>query len=94
MDQSDAYLFSVCPITANRAEIRPLVKFDREKQKQYAIPVLVSDNESADPRALTGTSLFTVIIGDENENEMKPGSSAIQVFNFEVGAGCGLDLKR
>ncbi|XP_043236819.1 neural-cadherin-like isoform X1 [Amphibalanus amphitrite] len=74
--------FSVTTV-ANRAEIRPLVKFDREKQKQYAIPVVVSDNELADPRALTGTSLFTVIIGDENDNDMRPGSSAIQVFNFE-----------
>ena len=60
------------------------MKFDREKQKQYSIPVVVSDSEAADPRSKTGTSLFTVIIGDENDNDMKPGSSAIQVFNFEV----------
>ena len=63
------------------------MKFDRERQKQYAIPVIVSDSEQADPRALTGTSLFTVIIGDENDNDMKPGASAIQVFNFEVRGG-------
>ena len=69
--------------------------FDRERQKEYNIPVLVSDRDSASPASLTGTSLFTVIIGDENDNDMKPGSSAISVFNFEVspergGAGKGM----
>ena len=64
--------------------IRPKVKFDREEVKQYVIPIVVSDNPAAYPRQLTGTSLFNVIIGDENDNDMKPGSSVINVFNFEV----------
>ncbi|XP_037090914.1 DE-cadherin-like [Pollicipes pollicipes] len=85
--------FSVITIGQdNRAEIRPLVKFDREQQKLYEIPVIVSDNEAADPRAKTGTSRFTVIIGDENDNDMKSGSSTIQVFNFEGQPG--LDVAR
>ena len=66
------------------AVIRPKVKFDREEIKQYVIPIVVSDNPAAYPRQLTGTSLFNVIIGDENDNDMKPGSSVINVFNFEV----------
>ena len=69
---------------AGTAVIRPKMKFDREATKQYTIPVVVSDNPGAYPKSLTGTSLFTVIIGDENDNDMKPGSSVINVFNFEV----------
>ena len=47
--------------------------------------MVVSDSEAADPRALTATSLFTVTIGDENDNDMRPGASSLSVFNFEVG---------
>ncbi|XP_037076990.1 neural-cadherin-like [Pollicipes pollicipes] len=76
--------FSVITVVQdNRAEIRPLVTFDREDQKSYAIPVVVSDSQSASPGPLTGTSLFTIIIGDENDNDMKEGTSRIEVFNFE-----------
>ncbi|XP_037090978.1 DE-cadherin-like [Pollicipes pollicipes] len=67
----------------SRAEIRPLVKLDREQQKSYTVPVVISDNTLAEPATLTGTSLFTIIVGDENDNDMKPGSSVIDVFNFE-----------
>ena len=63
--------------------------FDREEQKEYNIPVVVSDRDTASPTSLSGTSLFTIIIGDENDNDMKSGSSAISVFNFEVSLGDG-----
>ncbi|XP_043190768.1 DE-cadherin-like isoform X2 [Amphibalanus amphitrite] len=77
-------MFSVTTVEQdNRAEIRPLVSFDREMQKEYNIPVVVSDRDTASPTSLTGTSLFTIIIGDENDNDMKDGVSAISVFNFE-----------
>ena len=63
--------------------------FDRELQKEYNIPVVVSDRDTASPTSLTGTSLFTIIIGDENDNDMKDGTSAISVFNFEVSRAQG-----
>ncbi|XP_043205387.1 DE-cadherin-like isoform X2 [Amphibalanus amphitrite] len=75
--------FSVTTGDDGTALIRPKMEFDREATKQYKIPILVSDSPSAYPNPLTGTSLFTVIIGDENDNDMKPGSSVISVFNLE-----------
>jgi len=51
--------------------------FDREEQKEYRIPIEITDSGS--PR-LTGTSYLTVIIGDENDNPMKDGSSSIFVY--------------
>lgn len=54
-----------------------LVSFDREEQKEYRIPISISD--SGAPQ-MTGTSYLTVIIGDENDNPMKEGSSSIFVF--------------
>lgn len=56
------------------------VMFDREKQKSYDIPIAITDN-GVPP--MTGTSTLTVIIGDENDNPMKEGSSSIFVYNYK-----------
>lgn len=69
----------------NRAEIIPTASFDREQQKSYRIPILVGDNPGANPASLQATTYFTVVIGDENDNNMADGSSVIRVFNYEVG---------
>ena len=54
--------------------------FDREARKEYAIPIVISD--SGRPQPLTATSTLTVVIGDENDNPMSDGSSAILVYNY------------
>ena len=55
-----------------------LVKFDREEQKVYTIPIRVEDNQG-----MAGTSFLTLVIGDKNDNPMAPGASSIFVYNYE-----------
>ena len=52
--------------------------FDREEQKEYYIPITIEDN-----KGLPATSTLRLIIGDVNDNDMKPGSSNIFVYNYE-----------
>lgn len=58
-----------------------LVTFDREEKKNYQVQIAITDNGIP---AMTGTSTLTVIIGDENDNPMKKGSSDIFVYNYKV----------
>ncbi|CAA9998827.1 unnamed protein product [Nesidiocoris tenuis] len=53
--------------------------FDREQQKEYAIPIVIKD--SGNP-AMSATSTLTVVIGDVNDNKMQPGSKDIFVYNY------------
>lgn len=62
-------------------ELRALVVFDREEKKSYQVPIMISDNGVP---TMTGTSILTVIIGDQNDNQMKPGESSIFVYNYKV----------
>ncbi|XP_017889849.1 DE-cadherin isoform X2 [Ceratina calcarata] len=62
------------------ADLFARVKFDREVQKSYEIPIVITDSGSP-PQ--TGTSTLTVIIGDENDNQMTEGSSSIFVYNYK-----------
>lgn len=57
-----------------------LTTFDREEKKIYNIPITISD--SGIPR-MTGTSTLQVVIGDENDNPMKPGRSSIFVYTYK-----------
>lgn len=61
-------------------ELQALTTFDREEKKVYNIPITISD--SGIPR-MTGTSTLQVVIGDENDNPMKPGSSTIFVYTYK-----------
>uniref|UniRef100_A0A6B2EJU5 Cadherin egf lag seven-pass g-type receptor n=1 Tax=Phlebotomus kandelakii TaxID=1109342 RepID=A0A6B2EJU5_9DIPT len=54
--------------------------FDREEQKEYMIPILISD--SGQP-TMRNVSILHVVIGDENDNPMKEGSSSIFVYNYK-----------
>lgn len=63
--------------------VSSLASFDREHQKLYLLPILVSD--SGKPR-LTGTSTLSVVIGDVNDNPMSAGATEITVYKLEVGA--------
>ncbi|EDV36495.1 uncharacterized protein Dana_GF12987 [Drosophila ananassae] len=55
------------------------VEFDREQQKEYFIPIRISD--SGVPRQ-SAVSILHVVIGDINDNAMSEGSSTIFVYNF------------
>lgn len=56
------------------------VPFDREEQKEYFIPIRITD--SGEPR-MSSVSRLHLIIGDVNDNPMAPGSSKIFVYNYE-----------
>lgn len=63
-----------------KAVVSTLRAFDREKQKEYHVPILIKD--SGNP-PMTGTSTLTVVIGDINDNRMNPGSMNIHVYNYQ-----------
>lgn len=54
--------------------------FDREEQKQYFIPIMISD--SGYPR-MSNVSIFHLIIGDVNDNAAEDGQSTIFVYNYK-----------
>lgn len=56
-------------------------EFDREKQKSYLVYISITDNGIP---PMTGVSELKVIIGDVNDNAMKPGSSEIFVNSNPV----------
>lgn len=61
-------------------ELQALTTFDREEKKVYNIPITITD--SGIP-SMTGTSTLQVVIGDENDNPMKPGRSSIFVYTYK-----------
>lgn len=63
--------------------LRSLVAFDREEQKEYWIPIRVTD--SGNPPQ-SNISQLHLIIGDVNDNAMEPGQSAVFVYNFRGDA--------
>ena len=63
------------------AIVSSLRSFDREKQKEFHVPIVIKD--SGNP-AISGTSTLTVVIGDVNDNKMQPGTKEIFVYNYMV----------
>ncbi|XP_049764500.1 neural-cadherin-like, partial [Schistocerca cancellata] len=68
------------PNSHGSAIITSLRSFDREEKKEYFIPILVTD--SGYP-PLTGTTTVRIVIGDINDNKMKPGRKNIQVYKYQ-----------
>ncbi|XP_075165630.1 DE-cadherin [Haematobia irritans] len=56
------------------------VQFDREQQKEYFIPIRISD--SGQPK-MSQVSILHLIIGDVNDNAMSEGSSRITFYNYK-----------
>lgn len=56
------------------------VEFDREQQKEYFIPIRVSD--SGIPKQ-SKVSILHLIIGDVNDNAMSEGTSRIFMYNYK-----------
>ncbi|XP_054283546.1 neural-cadherin-like [Macrosteles quadrilineatus] len=63
------------------AKVVSLVTFDREKQKQYFVPIVICD--SGQP-VKSSTNTLTVIVGDINDNPMYPGSMEVQAYVYRV----------
>uniref|UniRef100_A0A182XLI7 DE-cadherin n=1 Tax=Anopheles quadriannulatus TaxID=34691 RepID=A0A182XLI7_ANOQN len=61
-------------------ELHALVEFDREEQKEYQIPILIRDSGE---EPMSAVSMLHLVIGDDNDNEMRPGKSRIFVYNYK-----------
>nr|CAD7572875.1 unnamed protein product [Timema californicum] len=62
-----------------KAVVFSLYSFDRELQKKYLLPIVIKDSGSP---TMSSTSTLTVVIGDVNDNKMRPGSKDIFVYNY------------
>jgi hypothetical protein len=60
--------------------VTSLRTFDREKQKEYYLPVIMKD--SGHP-AVSGTNTLTIVIGDVNDNKHHSGHKDIIVYNYQ-----------
>lgn len=80
MITSDATNFNLTDLQNGSAMITALRTFDREQQKEYLLPILMTDSGSP---PLSSTSTLTVIIGDRNDHPHAPGHSEFIVYNYE-----------
>lgn len=60
--------------------LNAIVTFDREEQKEYFIPINITDSGFPE---MSNVSWLHLIIGDVNDNPMKDGSSKIFVYNYK-----------
>uniref|UniRef100_A0A3Q3N5U2 Si:dkey-22o22.2 n=1 Tax=Mastacembelus armatus TaxID=205130 RepID=A0A3Q3N5U2_9TELE len=77
---SDATNFNLTDFRNGSAAITALRTFDRERQKEYHLPVLMIDSGSP---PVSSTSTLTVVIGDRNDHPHSPGHTNFIVYSFE-----------
>lgn len=63
------------------ARVFSMVSFDREKQKQYLVPIVIRD---AGHPVCSSTSTLTVVVGDVNDNLMQSGSMDVLAYVYRV----------
>lgn len=77
---SDATNFNLTDYRNGSAAITALRTFDRERQKEYHLPILMIDSGSP---PMSSTSTLTVIIGDRNDHPHSPGHTNFIVYSYE-----------
>ncbi|MEQ2210376.1 hypothetical protein XENOCAPTIV_012583 [Xenoophorus captivus] len=77
---SDATNFNLTDFRNGSAAITALRSFDRERQKEYRLPILMIDSGSP---PVSSTNTLTVIIGDRNDHPHLPGHTHIVVYSYE-----------
>ncbi|KAK2909682.1 hypothetical protein Q8A73_007397 [Channa argus] len=77
---SDATNFNLTDFRNGSAAITALRTFDRERQKEYRLPILMIDSGSP---PMSSTSTLTVVIGDRNDHPHSPGHSDFIVYSYE-----------
>uniref|UniRef100_A0A3Q4BS21 Uncharacterized protein n=1 Tax=Mola mola TaxID=94237 RepID=A0A3Q4BS21_MOLML len=77
---SDATNFNLTDYRNGSAAITALRTFDRERQKEYRLPILMTDSGSP---PMSSTSTLTVIIGDRNDHPHSPGHTNFIVYSYE-----------
>ena len=59
--------------------ITSLKTFDRERLKEYHIPVIIRDSGSP---PISGTNTLTVVIGDVNDNKHRPAHKHVLAYTY------------
>lgn len=77
---SDATNFNLTDYRNGSAAVSVLRTFDRERQKEYHLPILMTDSGSP---PMSSTSTLTVIIGDRNDHPHTPGHTKFIVYSYE-----------
>uniref|UniRef100_A0A8C5JEE2 CADN protein n=1 Tax=Junco hyemalis TaxID=40217 RepID=A0A8C5JEE2_JUNHY len=72
--------FSLTDNRNNTATITALRSFDREKQKVFHLPIIITD--SGIP-AMSSTTTLTITIGDENDNCHESGHKEVYVYSYK-----------
>ncbi|CAM4543358.1 unnamed protein product [Lepidochelys kempii] len=76
-DYQNSLDFSLTDNRNNTATITALRSFDREKQKVFHLPVIITD--SGNP-SMSATNTLTITVGDENDNSHEAGYKEIFVY--------------
>lgn len=77
---SDATNFNLTDFRNGSAAVTALRSFDRERQKEYFLPILMIDSGSP---PMSSTSTLTVVIGDRNDHPHSPGHTRFIVYSYE-----------
>ncbi|CAH2285593.1 neural-cadherin-like [Pelobates cultripes] len=87
-DMSSVNDFSLQDFHNGSAMITALRSFDREVQKVFNLPVLITDSGTP---PLTSTNMLTILIGDKNDHPHSPGHLDCMVYSYK-GILPSLDL--
>ncbi|XP_014797646.1 PREDICTED: neural-cadherin-like [Calidris pugnax] len=79
-DYQNSLDFSLTDNRNNTATITALRSFDREKQKVFHLPIVITD--SGIP-AMSSTNTLTITIGDENDNCHESGHKEVYVYSYK-----------
>ncbi|KAM3873528.1 neural-cadherin [Diretmus argenteus] len=77
---SDATNFNLTDLRNGSAAVTAVRTFDRERQKEYRLPILLIDSGSP---PMSSTCTLTVIIGDRNDHPHSPGHTNFIVYSYE-----------
>ncbi|KAJ7311916.1 hypothetical protein JRQ81_006236, partial [Phrynocephalus forsythii] len=72
--------FSLTDNGNNTATLTALRSFDREKQKVFHLPIIITDSGTP---PMSATNILSVAIGDENDNAHEPGHKVIYVYTHQ-----------
>ncbi|NXG56211.1 CADN protein, partial [Hemiprocne comata] len=79
-DYQNSLDFSLTDNRNNTATVTALRSFDREKQKLFHLPIVITD--SGIP-AMSSTNTLTITIGDENDNCHESGHKEVYVYGYK-----------
>ncbi|GAB0195567.1 neural-cadherin-like [Grus japonensis] len=79
-DYQNSLDFSLIDNRNNTATVTALRSFDREKQKVFHLPIVITDNGIP---AMSSTNTLTITIGDENDNCHESGHKEVYVYSYK-----------